>query len=239
MSEAGVGAPSEPLAEPVAVPIAEPMHSAKGRRFDAVIFDVGGVLTTSVSALMAKQLEPHGVTLAEFLPIAMGPLDADTDHPWHRLERGEITVAEFTEAQSILAREAGFASFPSLPDSDALKEGLRASDDMIAFAREVRAAGYATAIITNNIKEWDGWQGIVHAHELVDVVVDSSAVGMRKPAPGIFEYTLKALGDIAPERALFLDDFPWNIAGAQRVGLATIHVTDHTTAITEARSLLF
>jgi putative hydrolase of the HAD superfamily len=79
----------------------------------------------------------------------------------------------------------------------------------------------------------------VHAHELVDVVVDSSAVGMRKPAPGIFEYTLKALGDIAPERALFLDDFPWNIAGAQRVGLATIHVTDHTTAIVEARSVLF
>jgi hypothetical protein len=111
--------------------------SANGRRFDAVIFDVGGVLTTSVSTLMTKQLEPHGVTLAGFLPIAMGPLDTDTDHPWHRLEHGEITVAEFTETQSTLAREAGFAPFPSLPDSDVLKQGLQASADMIAFAREV------------------------------------------------------------------------------------------------------
>jgi len=48
---------------------------------------------------------------------------------------------------------------------------------------------------------------------------------MRKPNADIFEHTVSLLG--APvERTLFLDDFPWNIAGAEKVGLQTMHVTD-------------
>jgi len=32
------------------------------------------------------------------------------------------------------------------------------------------------------------------------------------------------------ERTLFLDDFPWNIAGAEAVGLQTMHVNDPVAA---------
>ena len=35
---------------------------------------------------------------------------------------------------------------------------------------------------------------------------------------------------MSAERTLFLDDFPWNIAGAEQVGLQTMHVTDPVAA---------
>ena len=44
-----------------------------------------------------------GLDPAVVLPILMGPYHEDTDHPWHRLERGEVTLAE--------ARAANLAAF--------------------------------------------------------------------------------------------------------------------------------
>ena len=101
--------------------------------------------------------------------------------------------------------------------------------EMIDAARAVRAAGYRTAILTNNIKEWGSWRTIWDADNLVDVVVDSCEVDMRKPNADIFELTVDQLGS-PMERTLFLDDFPWNITGAEAVGLQTMHVTDPVAA---------
>jgi putative hydrolase of the HAD superfamily len=103
---------------------------------------------------------------------------------------------------------------------------------MIDAARRVRSAGYRTAILTNNIREWGAWRTLWEADELVDVVIDSCEVGLRKPNAEIYELTLGQLGSVAG-RTLFLDDFPWNIAGAETVGLQTMHVTDPVTAAAE------
>jgi putative hydrolase of the HAD superfamily len=51
------------------------------------------------------------------------------------------------------------------------------------------------------------------------VIVDSCEVGMRKPNPAIYLHALDLLGGVAPERAVFLDDAPGNVAGARRAGL--------------------
>ncbi len=75
--------------------------------------------------------------------------------------------------------------------------------------------------------------------ELFDVVVDSSAVGMRKPDPAIFTHTLDLLGGVAPDRAVFLDDVESNLVGARRAGLRTILVGDPPgPALTELDRLL-
>jgi FMN phosphatase YigB (HAD superfamily) len=44
--------------------------------------------------------------------------------------------------------------------------------------------------------------------------------------------------DVAAERALFLDDFVWNLPGAEALGITTIHVTDPVAAASEVRTLL-
>lgn len=205
---------------------------------DAVIFDFAGVLSTSPAALMLQQLDGFDIDLATFVPIIMGPLHEDSDHPWHELERGRITFDQYVAAIAQEWTERGFDSFPMPPTSDALLAGLRPVPEMIDAVRAVRAAGYHTAILTNNIKEWGVWREVWDADNLVDVVVDSCEVELRKPNPAIFELTLERLGHPAPARTLFVDDFPWNIAAAEALGLQTLQVTDPVAAAAEILEFL-
>jgi putative hydrolase of the HAD superfamily len=200
---------------------------------DAVIFDFAGVLSSSPGAMMLHQLEASGIgddiDLRSFMEIILGPLTEDGDHPWHQLERGRIDFEEYVTGIEPLWRSAGYQAFPMPPRSDDLLSGLSQIPEMIEAARAVRGAGYRTAILTNNIKEWGAWRTLWDADNLVDVVVDSCEVGMRKPNPQIFELTVEQLGTPV-DRTLFLDDFPWNIDGAAAVGLQTMHVTDPVAA---------
>jgi epoxide hydrolase-like predicted phosphatase len=134
-------------------------------------------------------------------------------------------------------RAAGYESFPTPPRNDMLMTVLLPIREMIDAASAVRAAGYRTAILTNNVKEWAAWRTMWDADNLVDVVVDSCEVGMRKPTREIYEYTLGLLGT-EPGRTLFLDDFPWNIAGADAIGLQTMQVSDPVEAAGELRARL-
>jgi epoxide hydrolase-like predicted phosphatase len=123
---------------------------------------------------------------------------------------------------------------------------LRGFNDRIAVHEEVvdrvrslRAEGYRTALVTNNIRELSsGWRALLPADELFDVVVDSSDVGVRKPNPAIFTIALERLGGIAPDRAVFLDDAPGNVAGARAAGLHAIEVVDAADALRQLDAVL-
>jgi putative hydrolase of the HAD superfamily len=200
---------------------------------DAVIFDFTGVLSTSPAAGMIERADSFGIDLATFLPVVMGPLDADGDHPYHELERGRITMDDFDAALEPTWREHGVSAFPTMPRGDEFLAMIEPVEEMISAARTVRAAGHRTAILSNNTREWGGWRAAWDADELVDVVVDSCEVGLRKPNPAIFELTLERLGGPAPERTLYLDDFPWNVAAGRALGFQTMHVTDPVAAAAE------
>ena len=197
---------------------------------DAVIFDFAGVLSTSPTAGMAQRAEAFGVDLATFLPVVKGPLDVDGDHPYHELERGVISMDEYDAALEPQLRELGVTEFPGIPRGDELLAMIEPVEEMLDAARAARAAGHRTAIVTNNTREWGGWRAAWGADDLVDVVIDSSEVGLRKPDPAIFELTLERLGGPAPERTLYLDDFPWNIAAGEALGFETMLVTDPVAA---------
>ena len=99
--------------------------------------------------------------------------------------------------------------------------------DVVQIARDARALGVKTAVVTNNVREFgNGWRAMLPVDELFDVVVDSAHAGVRKPDPRIFELALERLGGIAPGDAVFLDDFPGNLAAAERLGLRGILVED-------------
>lgn len=203
------------------------------RAIEAVVFDFGGVITTSPFEHMASI--GRGADPEVVLELLIGPYDRDTDHPWHRAERGEIDivtwVGEVTEAGA--ARGVTF-------DFGAMRGALgvvhRPVVERIARLRE---EGYRTALLTNNVKEAaSSWRAMVDCDALFDVVVDSSAVGMRKPDPRIYRLTLDRLGVADPARAVFLDDHEGNVAGAARAGLRTIRVTDPVAALAELDALL-
>ncbi len=205
---------------------------------DAVIFDFAGVLSTSPTAGMIERAQRFDLDLATFVPIVLGPLDIDTDHPYHELERGRITMDEFDAAIEPMWRAVGLTEFPTIPRGDELLAMVEPVAAMVDVAREVRAAGLPTAILTNNTREWSAWRAAWDADNLVDVVIDSSEVGLRKPNPAIFELTVERLGGPPFERCLFLDDFPWNVAAADALGFQTIHVTDPVAAAAAVRSRL-
>ncbi len=62
---------------------------------------------------------------------------------------------------------------------------LEVHDVVVERVRALRAEGYRTGLVTNNVKEASAqWRVLVPVDELFEVVVDSSEVGMRKPNPG-------------------------------------------------------
>lgn len=184
----------------------------------AVLFDLTGVLTTSPWPALTAAARGD-------LELLVGPYHQDTDHPWHRLERGEITIDEWLTAVHALAEAAGTSL--DLTPMQSLLSTLSVHDDVVEHIRGLRAEGYRTALVTNNVREGSAaWRALLPVDDLFDIVVDSSSVGMRKPDPAIFVHTLDLLGGIAPERAVFLDDVEGNLVGARSAGLRTILVDD-------------
>jgi epoxide hydrolase-like predicted phosphatase len=209
------------------------------RRFDAVLFDFGGVFTDSPFEVFATAAGELGVPAEQVLSIVFGPYDRDTDHPWHRLERGEIRFGDTRREIMRLAREAGLELDPvTILARVSLGGGTR--DVLVERTRSLRAAGYRTGLVTNNAREFrDGWRRVLPLAELFDTVVDSSEVGMRKPDPAIFRHALELVGGVAPERCVFLDDFHGNVAAAERLGMAGVLVgNDVGAAIAELDRLL-
>jgi epoxide hydrolase-like predicted phosphatase len=188
-----------------------------------VLFDFGGVFTDSPFEAVANVGATLGADPGQIEEIMFGPYHQDTDHPWHRLERGEIELG--TAVDEIAA--AGAAHEFDLNPVEILMNmgggGLR--EVLVERVRALRDGGFATALVTNNVAEFrPHWRAMLPVDELFDLVVDSSEVGVRKPDPAIYQLALAGLGGVAPERALFLDDYPSNVDAAQALGIRSVLV---------------
>lgn len=210
------------------------------RQFDAVLFDFGGVFLPSPFEVVYRAASQFGAPPETVLATCFGSYDQDTDHPWHRLERGEITAEEALSGIAALGKESGFDIDPIAVLSGAMGTGNIIREDVVNAAREMKALGLKTAVVTNNIREYGPqWRKMLPLDEIFDTVVDSCEEGIRKPNPQIFELTLNPLGDVPPERAVFLDDAPGNITAASALGMHAILVrSDHLPALAELRELV-
>lgn len=215
------------------------MTSPNNPRIDAVLFDFGGVFTESPFEAARTFAIGAGVDPTLMLDTVFGPYDHDSDHPWHRLERGEMPLGEAREEILELGRGRGFEAdlFRVLA---ALSGSSGPRTEFLARARMLKARGIPSAVVTNNVMEFrDAWRAMVPVDELFDVVVDSSEVGFRKPDPRIFHRALELLGGVAPDNALFLDDYEGNVRAARALGVHGIVVApDPTEALARFDELL-
>lgn len=194
-----------------------------------VLFDFAGVLTSSPWGAMAAAGGGD-------LELLIGSYEEDGDHPWHRVERGEISIAEWAAAVSERAEAEGKqVDFGVL---QRLLGDMAVHGQVVERIRGLRAEGYRVGLVTNNVREASAaWRALVPVDELFEVVVDSCEVGMRKPNAAIFRHVLDLLGS-TPAEAVFLDDAPGNVAGARAAGLHAIHVEDPDAALVELDALL-
>lgn len=206
---------------------------------EAALFDFGGVFTDSPFSAARSLGTKLGAEPERVLELVFGPYDTDTDHPWHRLERGEISLIEARDAILQLGRGEGVESDP-FRVFQLMSGSHGARDAVIDRTRRLRAAGVRTALVTNNVREFrERWRRLVPVDDLFEFVVDSSEVGVRKPDPRIFELALDRLGGIPPERTIFLDDWEGNVAAARGVGIRGLRVDeDPSSALTELDRIL-
>lgn len=208
-------------------------------RLEAALFDFGGVFTASPFHAAESVGTELGAAPGRLLELVFGPYAEDTDHPWHRLERGEIAFGEARDAIIALGMAAGLDADPVRvfqkmgPDA-----GVRPG--FVERALRLRAAGVRTALVTNNAREFrERWRALIPTGELFELVVDSSEVGVRKPDPAIFRIALEGLGVSDPARAIFLDDLESNVAAARALGLRGLLVgADPAAALAELDALL-
>jgi epoxide hydrolase-like predicted phosphatase len=207
---------------------------------DAVIFDLGGVIMKNGGPRdFTRRYPDHDpAVVAE---IVMGPHHLDTDHPWHRVERGEITLAECRALTKVKMDDAGIvASVPAEkpPTTGGPAFTFQLNDDMVTFIHDLKAAGFPIGILTNNVKEFrEWWWPLMDFASIFDTIVDSHEVGMRKPNHAIYHLTMDRIG-ATPARTVFLDDLHANVAAANAVGMHGVLVEeDSRGAISRAREL--
>ncbi|MBF9133796.1 HAD-IA family hydrolase [Plantactinospora sp. S1510] len=96
--------------------------------------------------------------------------------------------------------------------------------DVLAFVRDARAAGVRVGLATNATDLLDADLALLGLTEEVDVVVNSSTLGVHKPAKEYFQQACLAVG-APPAQVLFVDDEDRSIRGARVAGLSAYRWT--------------
>ena len=85
-----------------------------GARYEAVLFDFGGVFTQSPFEAVRLHGDELGADPELVLSVLFGDYDQDGNHPWHRLERGEIALpAARAEINELATTARGLISIRS------------------------------------------------------------------------------------------------------------------------------
>jgi putative hydrolase of the HAD superfamily len=198
---------------------------------EAVIFDFGGVLTSSPFEAFARFETERG------LPIDIIRRTNAANHlenAWARFERAEVDIDTFDtlfaeESRALGAEVRGRDVLPLLQGD------LR--PEMVEALKRIKA-GLKTGCITNNLpaNAIGSMTGrslyIAEVMVLFDHVIESAKIGLRKPDPRIYKMMVETL-KVDPRNCVYLDDLGVNLKPAREMGMTTIKVTSGAQAIAE------
>lgn len=207
----------------------------------ALLCDFGGVLTTPLLDSFLAVQDRTGVSPESFGKAMDAASEAEGRHPLYELETGHLSEAEFLR---LLGRhlEPLLGHHPELYDfREIFFDALEPNEPMVAVVRDAQAAGIRTALVTNNVREWEAeWRRMVPIDELFEFVVDSAYVGVRKPNPRIYELAVQGFGDQAVriEDCVMVDDLELNCEAARRLGMKAVHYTHDDDALARVRAAL-
>ena len=94
---------------------------------EAVLFDFGGVFTGSPFAAVEAAGARMGAQPGQLFDIMFGSYGVDGDHPWHQMERGELSFGEARERIIALGAAAGLEFEPIEAEAKALGSNSRNS----------------------------------------------------------------------------------------------------------------
>ena len=198
----------------------------------AVIWDFGGVITTSPFVAFARFERERGLPANFIRTINAAHPD---DNAWARFERSEIDASGF---------DADF-----LKEATALGHAISGSEILPLLSGDIRPAmvgalkackaRFKVGCITNNVHTGAG-AGMASSMEkagevarvmaLFDHLIESSKAGVRKPDPQIYLMMCDALG-VPPQECVYLDDLGVNCKPAAALGMTAIKVSNEAQAL--------
>ena len=192
----------------------------------ALILDFGGVITRTLFEThdmteRALGLPPGTLTWA-------GPFHPETDGLWQAMQAGQITERDYWLERT---REVGALIGEHWTEMSQFVRAARGAEpaaiirpEFHACLDEAKAHGIKLAILSNELDLFYGADFREKLAFLKDfhTIIDATHTGILKPDPRAYQATLDAL-NLPPENTVFVDDQPKNIAGAQALGLQTIH----------------
>jgi putative hydrolase of the HAD superfamily len=209
------------------------------QRYKAILWDFGGVLTTSPFDAFNRYEAAHGLP-RDFI---RGINARNHEHnAWALFESSRCSLEEFDRLFEAEARAAGHA-LPGRVVLDLLGGDVRPR--MVQLLERCRR-DWRVSCLTNNVNMGEGpgmWRSPERAAQvaavmaLFDFVIESSREGLRKPDPRIYALACERMG-VAPSEVVYLDDLGINLKPAQRQGMTTIKVTSEAQAIGELCAVL-
>ncbi|WP_066782236.1 HAD-IA family hydrolase [Sphingomonas sp. CCH5-D11] len=207
---------------------------------DTVIFDFGGVVTSSPFEAFNRLERERG--LPHDLIRRINASNPD-DNAWALFERAEIDAAgfdtKFAEEAMVLGHELRGEDVLSLLSGDIRPRMVHALDWL-------KTNGYHIGCITNNVPAGEGAgmsRSAEKAAKVAEVmarfhhVIESSKIGIRKPDPRIYELMLTTLGKPAAN-CVYLDDLGINCKPAAALGMHAIKVTGEAQALDDLADAL-
>lgn len=198
---------------------------------EAVIWDFGGVLTTSPFEAFARYETEHGLP-ADI--IRRTNAANHLENAWARFERAEIDIDTFdrqfaAESKALGAEVRGKDVLPLLSGD------LR--PEMVGALKRIKAT-CKTGCITNNLpaNAIGSHSGrtlyVAEVMALFDHVIESAKIGLRKPDPRIYQMMVETL-QVQAKNCVYLDDLGVNLKPAREMGMTTIKVVNAEQAISE------
>jgi putative hydrolase of the HAD superfamily len=198
---------------------------------EAVIFDFGGVLTSSPFEAFTRFETERGLP-ADI--IRRTNAANHLENAWAKFERAEVDIDTFDllfaeESRALGAEVRGRDVLPLLQGD------LR--PEMVEALKRIKAQ-FKTGCITNNLpaNAIGSMTGrslyIAEVMVLFDHVIESAKIGLRKPDPRIYRLMVETL-KVDPKTCVYLDDLGVNLKPAREMGMTTIKVTSGAQAIAD------
>ncbi|HYM33964.1 MAG TPA: HAD-IA family hydrolase [Steroidobacteraceae bacterium] len=207
--------------------------------FAAILWDFGGVLTSSPFEAFNRYEQQHGIP-RDFIR-RVNATNPETN-AWAQFESSQISAGQFDIAFESETRNAGHA-IPGKVVIGLLSGEVR--PHMVEVLKRCKQY-YRVACLTNNVKAGEGPGMARNANEaarmravmaLFDLVIESRNEGVRKPNPRIYQLACERL-NVEPKRVVFLDDLGINLKPARQLGMTTIKVETEQQAIAELSRVL-
>jgi putative hydrolase of the HAD superfamily len=198
---------------------------------EAVIWDFGGVLTTSPFEAFARYERERGLP-ADI--IRRTNAANHLENAWAKFERAEVDVETFDKLFAEESRALG-AEVRGRDVLPLLQGDLR--PEMVEALKRIKAQ-CKTGCITNNLPAnaigSSSGRSLYVAEVMVlfDHVIESAKIGLRKPDPRIYRMMIEQL-KVDPAKCVYLDDLGVNLKPAREMGMTTIKVVSAPQALAE------